>query len=450
VAQPVEVLTDTNDRRWKVARTLGAGGQGEVKLLSDGEHAAKIILAPAGGRTELERRIKEVRRLALDDLDIARPLALLAPPTVGYIMRFLRDMVPLSALQARPGEHLLEKWLATGGLRRRCRLLAHAGEVLHELHARGYLYGDVSPSNIFVSDHVDHAEAWLIDPDNIGPASRVRPFYTPGFGAPELVRGVATPDSLTDAHAFAVLVFQLLTGRHPWVGDAVADGEPELEERAWLGEFPWVDDPDDASNRCSTGIPAQYVMTRKLLELSRKAFSAARQDRTRRPSVSEWLAALHEQADLCVDCPACGFSLRPTMDKSCWACGAGLGTVFEVDLVPWSGEIRALPEAQLRALPAGARRVRCTVGGTAIVDRRLAGFVVGKAGRERVLELTADRTARFVQVRLQSGTATLRWQSLTGPREERLSRAPRQLRVGETVLLGAPDEAQVLLRLSAG
>lgn len=449
----VEVLIDESGQRWRVGRTLGAGGQGEVKLLSDGEHAAKLVLAPPGGRAELEKRIRAVRRLDLEGLDVARPLRLLAPPTVGYVMRFLRDMVPLSSLHPVAGENVLQRWLDTGGLLRRSRLLAHAGEVLHDLHSRGYVYGDVSPSNVFVSEGVAHDEAWLIDPDNIGPASTARPLYTPGYCAPELLRQERYPDALTDAHAYAVLVYVTLTGRHPWIGDEIADAEPELEDQAHAGAFAFVDDPADASNRSSAGLPAGWVLTKRLLELARKTFSEARKDRTRRPSVSDWVAALHEQADLCVDCPACGMTVRPSNEFLCWACDERLPHMMEFELIPWhpdayGGDMEA--PGKLRHIRQGAgRRVRCAAGGKAVVNRRLAEFLTGRDGRKEVLELTVDKTARLASVRLRAGKGTLLWKSLSGERSEALGTRPREIKPGEAILLGPPGAEHTLVRLGS-
>ena len=40
----------------------------------------------------------------------------------------------------------------------------------------------------------------------------------------------------------------------------VDDGEPELEEKAYRGELPWVILQEDYSNESSVGIPAEYVL----------------------------------------------------------------------------------------------------------------------------------------------------------------------------------------------
>ena len=49
-----------------------------------------------------------------------------------------------------------------------------------------------------------------------------------------LVLGKSGVNTLTDAHAFAVIAFQTLCLIHPLMGDLVLDGEPELEEKAAL------------------------------------------------------------------------------------------------------------------------------------------------------------------------------------------------------------------------
>lgn len=93
------------------------------------------------------------------------------------------------------------------------------------------------PRNTFVSENVRHTPA----------------FYTPGYGASEFVCGHGAVNTLTDAHALAVLVFQTLSLVHPLLGDAVDEGEPELQKRALAGDeaFPWVDHPEDRCNPAS-------------------------------------------------------------------------------------------------------------------------------------------------------------------------------------------------------
>ena len=48
----------------------------------------------------------------------------------------------------------------------------------------------------------------------------------------------------TDDYSLAVILFELLTTGHPYVGDIVINGTPEMQTQAYLGLFPYIDDPD--------------------------------------------------------------------------------------------------------------------------------------------------------------------------------------------------------------
>jgi len=221
-------------------------------------------------------------------------------------MELVTGMEPLQRLASVPrGTESVHSWYqAAGGLRRRLRLLARTGDVFASLHGRGLTYTDPSPGNIFVSAAVDRVEVRLIDADNIhhATAATAATVYTPMYGAPELVRGTSPANSLSDAHAFSVVVFQVLSLVHPLIGDAVEDGPPELEDRALAGGLPWIDSPADTTNSSSAGIPRTYVLSARLADLAAEAFGPGLNEPTRRPGVSEWAARLHTAADSTVTC----------------------------------------------------------------------------------------------------------------------------------------------------
>ncbi len=300
------VVFDEQGARYELRDALGRGGQGEVWRTSDGRRVVKLVHVKNAAE-RLRRQLAYVRRLDLAGLHVARPIALLRAPHVGYVAEFLEEMAPLGALLAPPrGASLSEWYLKTGGLRRRLRLLAHAGETLAALHGLGLSYGDLSPANVFVSSDASHHEAWLIDLDNLRHDSVASEgVYTPGFGAPELVAGRRGATSLSDAWSFAVLVHQTLRLVHPFVGDLVAEGEPELEEEAFAAKVPWVEHADDRRNRASFGIPRGFVLSDGIVELARRVFESPGHDPERRPSVGAWVERLHATADQTLRCNDC-------------------------------------------------------------------------------------------------------------------------------------------------
>jgi DNA-binding helix-hairpin-helix protein with protein kinase domain len=354
VVYPHEVVDEHSHVHRLKDRPLGQGGQGVVFRTLDENTAVKLITDTLGRprqatevRTGLQRKLQEVRLLPLPELHLAGPQAVLAEPYVGYVMRLLTGMVPVKVLLAPPGAKLAEFYLQGGGLRRRLRLLASAAEVLARLHAVPVVYGDVSPNNVFISEDNAAAEVWLIDADNLQFASGFgSTVFTPGFGAPELVRGTSGASTLTDIHAFAVLAFLVLSQQHPFIGDLVEasgwDADEDLEEKAFAGELPWIHDATDARNATANGIPRDLLLTRGLWDLFHAAFGPGRTCPADRPGMLRWAEALHQAADLTLVCPSCGSSYYPAgnKDRCPWCDGPRPAFVY-VEARCWDPDLDA-------------------------------------------------------------------------------------------------------------
>jgi DNA-binding helix-hairpin-helix protein with protein kinase domain len=305
-------VVDVNGVRYELGELLGRGGQGAVYAVKDSALAVKVLLGRSRSHREsLRNQLIHVRRLPLRDLSMAKPLEMLRAPNTGYIMDLLTGMVPIKALfnPAKQQAPTVDWYLRTGGLRRRLLVLGRAAHVLARLHGKGLAYSDPSPANIFVSEDVGFSEVWLIDTDNLryesAPGSSAS-VYTPGYGAPELVRGESGITTLTDIHAFSVIAFQTLTLAHPFIGDVVNEGDPEMEEQAFAGLLPWIDDVGDDRNRASFGIPRHWVLSKRLQEGFEKAFGEGRSSPASRPGAAEWADRFFAAADATIECPGCG------------------------------------------------------------------------------------------------------------------------------------------------
>ena len=391
--QPIRQVIDETGAVHALSRRIGAGGQGEVWLAEGGRRIVKLFHAHRDSEM-LRRQLAFVRRLDLSGLHVARPIAVLRPPRVGYIAEFLDEMMPIKALLEAPREGLLRWHLDSGGLRRRLRLLAHAGEALLGLHGRGVVYADVSHNNVFVSVPPDAVEAWLIDLDNLTHESDPRrAIHTPGYGAPEVVSGDAGCTTLSDAWAFAVLVWQTLTLTHPFVGDLVDGGEPELEEEAFAGRLPWVRHSTDARNVCTSGLPPELVLAGRLIELARRTFEEGVTDRQRRPGVAEWVDRLHAAADQTVACPGCAGTYFVT-EAACPWCDDPRPSVVPVRIERWHpGKGLIEGAVRLGQLPLTAEGL--------VLRLRITRGVPGVTGRQPHLELRL--VERGIQVRTMPG-----------------------------------------------
>ncbi len=318
----IRVVTTLTGARYKLTRELGRGGQGAVFGAEDGRHAVKLLRKRSPvAREALRDRLAMVARLPIDDLGLARPLDRLREPDLGYVMELFSDMEPMQTLLHPPREtaSLAQWYLAGGGLRRRLRLLGRVADLFARLHGRGLVYTDPSPQNIFVSQPITEHEVRLIDTDNLRPASVVGDgYFTPGYGAPELHTGRGPATTLSDAHAFAVIAFQTLALVHPLKGDLVEDGEPDLEELALNGGLPWIDDPQDESNRARHGIAREKVLTPQMRAAFATAFGPGLHEPTRRRGMACWAEHLHRAADNTLRCPACSGSYFRTSSLCPW------------------------------------------------------------------------------------------------------------------------------------
>lgn len=383
-------VTSIRGVRYALGRELGRGGQGAVFAVADERLAVKLLEEQSPQRRErLRDQLAMVARLPLDGLAVARPVDQLRPPHAGYVMELFTGMVPLGSLLRPPrGAGGVTQWYADGGsLGRRLRLLAHVAEAVSALHGRGLVYTDLSPNNVFVSKSTDDHEVRLIDVDNLHAATTTgRSVYTPRYGAPEVVRQTGLPSTLADAYAFAVLAFETLALVHPLLGDAVRDGEPELEEKALRGEVPWIDAPTDDSNRSSDGIPRELVVSRVLRQDFQRAFGPGLSSPAERPGLTTWAEHLHSAADRAVVCPSCSGSYYVT-HRACPWCETSQPDCLVVRATLWDPE----------------RRVRTDDGKVAMK----AGIVAAATGKERVLDQVVVSEGRPIQLteRVTHGTS---------------------------------------------
>jgi DNA-binding helix-hairpin-helix protein with protein kinase domain len=404
LSDELKEVVDARGARYRLGRLLGTGGQGSVHEVAGGRLAVKLFGDRSPSRREqLRRQLLQVKLLPLSELPVARPLEMLQPPVLGYVMELITGMMPLERLMVPPSSVDIAEWyLQGGGLRRRLRLLARLSELLARLHGLGLVYSDPSPRNTFVSEDADQTELWLIDTDNLHHEGGfgTPTFYTPGFGAPELVRGERPVSTLTDAHALAVLVFQTLSLVHPLVGDAVDEGEPELQERAFAGdaELPWVDHPTDTRNASSRGLPRELVLTKALQALCQTAFVEGLSSALERPLAARWAEALHQAADRTLLCGTCQGTFYLNL-KQCPFCGTPRDAFVLLKVRRWEPtrtdgpKLAELPPVDYLALQSSSPQT---------LTARLTEGLTGPPAHAPQVELTLQE--RKLKVRCLEGT----------------------------------------------
>lgn len=217
----------------EVIRTLGEGGMGTVVLARPSDDpvsapvAIKLLHRDVTDDTALRRFEREgVILAALRHRHIARHLdqgtALDGRP---YLVMEVVDGLPITAYADR---HRLTVDDRLRLLRDACRGVGHA-------HRNHVVHRDLKPSNVLVDGDatvkvLDFGIARWLDghaPDGGAPLTRTEQrVLTPRYASPEQIRGdVVGPAS--DVFALGLLLFELLTGRHPHAGSMWSVGETE-------------------------------------------------------------------------------------------------------------------------------------------------------------------------------------------------------------------------------
>jgi len=242
--------------RHVVRGVIGFGSMGAVYEVEDdrgGRHAMKVALPEIDDGGEAARRLaREANALQLlDHPNIVAAVELVADEGRLYLVMELVHGEPLAALIGR------------GPLppRRALVLARQILDAVEHAHARGLVHRDLKPDNAIVTaagaphdpyDRVkvlDFGLVKLLDDAAalIGGERLTRTgitFGTPAYMAPESALGRVT-DERVDLYAVGVMVFEMLTGRPPFVDDEplallrahVSAPAPRLADVA--GAQPW-------------------------------------------------------------------------------------------------------------------------------------------------------------------------------------------------------------------
>ncbi|HWE40648.1 MAG TPA: SUMF1/EgtB/PvdO family nonheme iron enzyme [Isosphaeraceae bacterium] len=219
--------------RYRPTRMLAQGGFGRVYLAHDDELdrpvAIKVLRAEAlGSSGRVEALLDEARRAAhlrhpaiVTIHDVGRQ----DDGTVFVVMEYLEGRTLSQLLRAaRPGP------------RRLAEMLARIADAVRDAHRAGLVHRDLKPSNILTDGR---GEPYLADFGLAVDGDALRQKLgevegTPSYMAPEQVRGEAHRlDGRTDLWALGVILYQGLTGRHPF-----ARGVRERTFEAILHEDP--------------------------------------------------------------------------------------------------------------------------------------------------------------------------------------------------------------------
>lgn len=302
---------------FELEECIGEGGQGAVYKTQRPNLLVKLSCASkeSFNPNVAYRRYRNFRsRIDLPN-NLAKPLSEIKPIEkggkvfYGYVMELMDDMVPLSSLHCKKNEKFKLYLERLGGIRRIYILLRKLAEILDQIHAAGYCYGDLNPNNIFVSSNTEYSEVQLIDCDNMTIAADFKESITfRGFSAPEIVREHKSNTPLSDTWSFAVVAFFALRQELPFHGKLVTDAATmeisAIEKKEDESDLPFIDDQNE-DNAGKTSIFRDVMETEMLQSLFKRTFSGEKSFLTR-PALFEWIEALRESEMMFIKCRNCG------------------------------------------------------------------------------------------------------------------------------------------------
>jgi aminoglycoside phosphotransferase (APT) family kinase protein len=221
--------------RYRIEHLIGAGGMGRIyqafDLHEDRRVALKVMAGMAISDQEaLERFTREAKAL----------LRLRSPHVARCVdVGNLRDGSPFIVLEHLEGRDLSERQATALALEEAIDLAVQACEGIAAAHEAGIVHRDLKPANLFLVKHddgtstlkvLDFGIAKLLE-DEVDPAGDAAPAITqpadtlgsPRYMSPEQLLSSRDVDASTDLWAIGVVVYELLTGAHPFDGTSAME-----------------------------------------------------------------------------------------------------------------------------------------------------------------------------------------------------------------------------------
>jgi len=220
--RPTSAEDDLVADRFRLERSLGNGGMGEVFVATD---------------TVLDRQVALKRlspQLADDDaararfLREARALARINSPNVVGVFDAGGDRDPYLVMELIGGTTLRNELRKDRRIEpeRAARIAAGVAAGLAAAHAQGVVHRDVKPSNIFLTasgvPKVGDFGIARIERGDVTLTMTGQAFGSPAYIAPEQATG-GTVDARADLYSLGCVLYEMLAGRRPFEGtDAMA------------------------------------------------------------------------------------------------------------------------------------------------------------------------------------------------------------------------------------
>ena len=214
--------------RFRLVEVLGEGGMGSVWRARDerldAACAVKFLHAAIASEPGLAERFERE----------AKALAQLRSPHVVQILDYgIWEGSPYMAMEHLDGEDLSVRLRRVGKLGRvdTVSVVAQIARALTRAHKAGVVHRDLKPENVFLVNDDDRELVKVVDFGvaklaEAGTSGRTIPgalLGTPKYMSPEQARGDVDIDYRSDLWSLAIVAFECLTGKTPYVGEGLAE-----------------------------------------------------------------------------------------------------------------------------------------------------------------------------------------------------------------------------------
>ncbi len=230
VEEPQQTAPDTDDAllvggRYRIVDYLGVGGMSSVRLVEHLQLGKEFALKIIAKQHASDARIRKF--FARE----AKVLSRLEHPNIVQVIDYGLDdhhgaYVVMERLE---GESLYQRIRRDGGLKRHQAIdyALQIAEALHYVHSQSLVHYDVKSENVLLCplpvSQRGHKLVKLIDfglsrTEALGAQlAQSEVAGTPLYMAPEQINGEAPRPSM-DIYSFGVVLYEMLTGRHPFQG----------------------------------------------------------------------------------------------------------------------------------------------------------------------------------------------------------------------------------------
>ena len=253
---------------YEIVGKIGAGGMGEVYRARDPRLGREVAIKVLP--SSLSQNTKRLARFEQE----ARAVGALNHPNILAIYDVGNDRgIPFLVTELLEGETLRDR-ITSGSLtmRKAVEYAAQIADGLAAAHGRNIIHRDLKPDNVYITRDghlkiLDFGLAKLTERDPSNPVSTESPTEaltdvnvvvgTPGYMSPEQLHGEPA-DTRSDIFAFGVILYEMISGRRPFVGDSAAEISASIMR----------DDPAPLSNVRRPVPPTLDRVVRQCLEKS--------------------------------------------------------------------------------------------------------------------------------------------------------------------------------------